>query len=109
MTMGPNPFLSENRVSDIDFGYRDNYSVNGIYKIPDGYKIDALPKSVTIVMPDQSIIFKRTVAEDNGTIVIRYMLDHKKSLYFSEDYPDIRDFYKKMYELLNEQVVLKKI
>ena len=109
MTMGPNPFLSENRFSDIDFGYRDNYSVNGIYKIPEGYKIDALPKSVTIVMPDRSIIFKRTVAEDNGTIVIRYMLDHKKSLYFSEDYPDIKDFYKKMYEVLNEQVVLKKI
>ncbi len=109
MTMGANPFLSENRFSDIDFGYRDNYSVNGIYKIPNGYKIDALPKSVTIVMPDRSIIFKRTVAEDNGTIVIRYMLDHKKSLYFSEVYPDIKDFYKKMYEVLNEQVVLKKM
>jgi len=109
MTMGPNPFLSENRFSDIDFEYRNNYSVNGIYKIPAGYKTDALPKSVTIVMPDQSIVFKRTVAEDNGIILIRYALNHKKTIYFNNDYQDLRGFYKKMYELLDEQMVLKKL
>jgi len=49
-----NPFLSENRMTDIDFGYSRNYSINGIYKIPAGYKADALPKSVSMVMPDKS-------------------------------------------------------
>jgi hypothetical protein len=106
--MGANPFINENRYSDIDFGYRNNYSISGIYKLPAGYKTDALPKSITIVMPDQSIIFKRTVAVDNGTVLIRYVLNHKKALYFKKDYDDIRGFYKKMYELLNEQIVLKK-
>jgi len=106
--IGDNPFISENRYSDIDFGYRDDYSVSGIYKLPAGYKTDALPKSVTIVMPDQSILFKRTIAEDNGTITVRYLIDHRKTVCFSEQYQDLRGFYKKMYELLNEQVILKK-
>lgn len=106
--MGENPFTNEERHSDIDFGYRDNYSLNGIYKLPAGYKTEALPKTVTIVSPDRSIIFKRTIIEDNGTIVVRYMLNHTKSIYFKKDYQDIRGFYKKMYELLNEQIVLKK-
>ena len=59
-------------------------------------------------MPDRSIIFKRIVAEDNGTLVVRFALTHKKTYYFSDEYQDLRGFYKKMYEMLNEQIVLKK-
>ncbi len=106
--MGPNPFMKEERYSDIDFGYRDNYSINGIYKIPDGYKAETLPKNITIVMPDQSITFKRTIIQQDGTISVRYVLNHKKTLYFRENYADMRVFYKQLYELLNEQIVLKK-
>jgi len=103
-----NPFLSENRYTDIDFGYKDNLTVNGIYKIPDGYKIDALPKSVTMAMPDQSIIFKRVVGEQDGNVVIRFMISYRQTIFFKENYANFHEFYKKMYELLNEQVVLKK-
>ena len=106
--LGKNPFHSEERFSDIDFGYRDNYAAYGVYKLPAGYKIDALPKTISIVTPDQSMIFKRTVAEDNGTILVKYVLNHRITLYFKEDYGDIRSFYNKMYDLLNEQIVLKK-
>ena len=108
--LGKNPFYSDERFSDIDFGYRDNYAVYGVYKLPAGYKVDALPKTISIVMPDQSMIFKRTVAQDNdnGTILVKYVLNHRKTLYFREDYGDIRSFYNKMYDLLNEQIVLKK-
>jgi len=105
---GKNPFIGEERFSDIDFGYLNNYSVYAVYKLPTGFKTDALPKTMTLVMPDKSAIFKRTVAEDNGTVLIKYVVIRNKSLYLKEDYPDIREFYKKMYELLNEQIVLKK-
>jgi hypothetical protein len=106
--MGDNPFISNSRYSDIDFGYRRDFSISGIYKVPDGYKVDALPKSITSFMPDRSIMFKRVVVQDKGTILVRYTIDHKKSLYFAKDYPDIKAFYKSMYDLLNEQIVLKK-
>jgi hypothetical protein len=107
-SMGKNPFFKDERFSDIDFGYLDNYAVYGVYKMPDGYKSEALPKSISVMMPDQSMVFKRTVAEDGGTILVKYVLSHRKTIYFREDYPDIQGFYKKMYELLNEQIVLKK-
>ncbi|MBS7565862.1 DUF3857 domain-containing protein [Mucilaginibacter sp. Bleaf8] len=103
-----NPFLNENRTSDVDFGHLDNLNISGIYKIPSGYKPEALPQSISIVMPDKSIVFRRIVAEQEGTIVVRYFIDHKKTVYFKEDYGDLHAFYKKMHELLNEQVVLKK-
>ncbi|MES2278560.1 MAG: DUF3857 domain-containing protein [Bacteroidota bacterium] len=103
-----NPFLNETRVSDIDFGYRDNFSMVGNYKIPEGYKTDALPKNITVQMPDQSIVFKRIIGEQDGTVVVRYTIDYKKSTYTKDEYEQLYDFYKKLHELMNEQVVLKK-
>jgi hypothetical protein len=103
-----NPFLSENRLTDIDFGYSKNYSINGVYKIPAGYKTDALPKNITMTMPDKSVIFKRIVGEQDGKIIVRYNITYSKSMYAKGDYRDFHEFFKKMYEMLNEQIVLKK-
>ena len=103
-----NPFLSDERISNIDFGCLYNYSINGRYSLPPGFKTVALPKSVSMQMPDKSITFKRVAAEDDGAIVIHYTIDFKRSLFTKDEYPGIRDFYKKMYEMLNEQIVLKK-
>ena len=107
-TLDANPFLSEKRSSAIDFGCLNNYAINGRYKIPEGYKIEALPKSISLVMPDKSIIFKRVVGEQDGDIIVHYTIDYKKAIYSVDEYSQIHEFYKKMYEMLNEQIVLKK-
>lgn len=107
-TLQTNPFLSDTRSTDIDFGYRDNYSISGVYKIPAGYKVESLPKNINTITPDNSIGFKRIVIEEDGTITIRYVIDHKKTIFFREQYADFHEFYKKMFEMLNEQIVLKK-
>ena len=60
-------------------------------------------------MPDKSIAFKRIIVEQQGAIIVRYNIDYKKSLYFKEDYQDLRAFYKKLQEIMNEQIVLKKV
>jgi hypothetical protein len=104
-----NPFSREMRFADIDFGYCNKYSINEIFKIPAGYKIDALPKSVNMMMPDSSITFKRKIVDQDGTIVARYVIDFKKSIFPKDDYQEFHTFFRKMYEMLNEQVVLKKL
>jgi hypothetical protein len=103
-----NPFLAENRMTDIDFAYPRSYSINGIYKMPVGYKTDALPKSVSMTMPDKSFGFRRIVAEQDGSIVIRYIITYNVAEYSREHYPELHEFFKKMTEMLNEQIVLKK-
>jgi len=103
-----NPFLSERRMTDIDFGYLPNYTITGNYKIPAGYKVDALPPSTRMAMSDQSISFRRLVAENEGTITVRYNIVYRKSIIFKENYEELRAFYKKMYKLINDQIVLKK-
>jgi hypothetical protein len=103
-----NPFINETRVSDIDFGCLNNFLISGRYKMPGGYKVDVLPKSMNILMPDKSISFKRIVAEQDGYIIVHYVINYKKATYPKADYPDIYAYFKRMNELLNEQIVLKK-
>lgn len=103
-----NPFLSENRATDIDFGYQRSYTVSGIYKEPTGYKVDALPKSISMTMPDRSVSFKRLVAEQDGIITVRFVINYNQAEYSKDNYPDFHEFFKKMHEMLNEQIVLKK-
>ncbi len=104
-----NPFLSENRQAVIDFGNVNSYSIKSFYKTPGGYKTESVPQGISMAMPDKSISFKRIVAAEEGVITIRYTIDFNRSIFTADEYPVIRDFYKKMYEMLNEQIVLKKI
>ena len=103
-----NPFLSETRSSDIDFGYPSTLTINGIYKEPAGYKVDALPKNINMTMPDRGITFKRVIGEQNGSIVVRYVVSYNKSIYFKEDYADFHEFFKQLFQMLNEPIALKK-
>ncbi|MBE9586713.1 DUF3857 domain-containing protein [Mucilaginibacter sp. JRF] len=106
--MNTNPFISENRYTDIDYGYRDNVSFTGMYKIPAGFKTETLPKSVSLTLPDNGVNFKRIVNASNDVISVRYVIDRQKTTYFKEDYADFREFSRQMYEMMNEQIVLKK-
>ncbi|EHQ29160.1 DUF3857 domain-containing protein [Mucilaginibacter paludis] len=103
-----NPFLGEKRNSDIDFGYCNAYIINGTYKIPPGYNIDALPKSMVLNMPDKSIVFKRVAGLLNGSLQVHYNITYTRSTFSVGQYPAIREFYKKMYSMLNEPIVFKK-
>lgn len=59
-------------------------------------------------MPDKSFTFRRIIGEQEGTILIRYTISYNVAEYSKDHYPDMYEFFKKMYEMLNEQIVLKK-
>jgi len=103
-----NPFLNENRLTNIYFAYPRSYYVNGAFKIPAGYKTDAIPKNISMVMPDKSFSFKRFIVEQDGQILVRYTVNYNVAEYSKENYPQLFEFFKKMHEMLNEQIVLKK-
>ena len=42
-----NPFIAEQRISDIDYGYLQHYIIAGSFNIPDGYAFDALPENIS--------------------------------------------------------------
>jgi hypothetical protein len=63
---------------------------------------------MNLLMPDSSISFKRIVASEDGFVVVHYVIDFKRSYYTAVEYQPLFEFYRKMHEMLNEQIVLKK-
>ena len=60
-------------------------------------------------MPDKSIIFKRIVLEQEGFVIVYYVINYKKSIFPRSEYTDMHAYFKRMTTLLNEQIVLKKV
>ncbi len=106
--LGKNPFTEENRVTNIDFTYPQKYLVSASYILPDDFVVEELPKNKKMMMPDSSIVLARMVQKENNTISFRFMLDINAPGYDVEDYPLIKEFFKKMYAILEERIVLKK-
>jgi Domain of Unknown Function with PDB structure (DUF3857) len=103
-----NPFTDDDRTTDVDFGYMQDYSIYGSFIIPDGYSFDELPKNMTMIMPDTSIIFTRHLQAEDNTLNTRVSIQFKKTFYSAQYYPEFQEFYKKMLAKLNEQIVIKK-
>lgn len=103
-----NPFIADNRISDIDFGVEQHYTVFGNYTIPAGYTFDGLPENISLSTSDNGIQFNRTVSVDANLLNVRMTLEFKRSFYPAATYGEFREFYKKLFDKLNEQVVIKK-
>ena len=103
-----NPFISDERLSDIDFGYTQEYMIFGSYSIPQGYIFETLPENLSMVMPDNSIVFNRRLQAEDNLLNVRITVSFKRSFYPAMSYPAFAAFYKKLFSRLNEQIVIKR-
>lgn len=103
-----NPFIADKRVSDIDFGVPPDYTIFGNFTIPPGYVFDGLPENFSMVTSDNDIVFNRTVQVESNLLNVRITVEFKRSFYPASAYPGFKEFYKKLFDKLNEQVVIKK-
>ena len=103
-----NPFVSDSRQTDVDYGYNQNYIINGHVNIPEGYQFEQPPKNITMIMPDTSIIFRRVNEVKDGKISFRITLEFRRPIYAADEYPALKEFYKGFFALLNEQIVFRK-
>jgi hypothetical protein len=103
-----NPFVADERISDVFFGILQKHSVVANINIPEGYVFEELPKNITMIMPDTSIIIRRISQVSSERLMLRIDLEFKKPFYAANEYEGFREFYKKLFDLLNEQYVIKK-
>ena len=103
-----NPFVADDRMADIDFGFLQDFSMFGNYTIPQDYVFEELPANFSMIMPDTSIIFTRNIQADENLLNVRMTVEFKRTFYQVSDYPEFAAFYKKLFAKLNEQIVIKK-
>ncbi len=103
-----NPFTNENRYSDIYYGQNQKITLTGNFDIGKNYSIQELPKNLKMIMPDTSIVFSRLLNFEDNMLSYRITIEYKQPFYPPSEYPYIYEFHKSIYQLLEEQVVIKK-
>lgn len=103
-----NPFISDIRFTNIDYGCLQSDMLVENIELPASLKIESLPKNVRMIMPDTSITLTRLIDVENNILRVKYSISTTRSVFTADEYDYVKDFYKKMAEIMNEQIVLRK-
>jgi hypothetical protein len=102
-----NPFVADYRFTDIDFGTKYTYLLDGSFTVPDQMVVDALPKNMTLRTDDSMMLTSRELTKAGNTIEVKIKVVINKSRYDADDYLAVKSFFGKMVDMLSEPIVLK--
>lgn len=108
-TQKQNPFKQENREYPVDYGFpfQEKYAIN--IQIPEGFKVESLPQSITLTMNENLGVFRFLTNQQGNMIQISISNQINSSIFLSQDYVSLKSYYQKMIEKQNEKIVIVKI
>jgi len=104
-----NPFKNPDRRYNIDLGpiSEEQYTIN--FTIPDGYKVESMPKSAKMAYEANEINFDYLTETNGNTLKFSVKLKQKTDYVLSTGYPQLQQFFGEMASKMEEQVVLTKL
>lgn len=96
------------RLYPIDFGYPVEETFIATYEYPKNYKVVETPKNLSVSLPENSGRFTYLVTVNGNKLTITSRIQLRKSVYYTEEYGSLQEFFDKIVAKHNEQVVLKK-
>jgi len=104
-----NPFKLEDRKFPVDFAtpWKDVHRVS--IQIPEGYKIEILPKNIAIRMLEDLGVFKFQTSQIGNKINTVCILQFNSAIIAPKYYAVLKGFYAKVVEKQSEKIVLVKI
>jgi len=103
-----NPFTSPTREYPVDFGAPFSESYNMQLTIPEGYLVEELPKSKSLVMEGKAGQFQYQVSQVGNKILLNYRFAIDKTLFIPSEYPTLQKFFNLVINKQAEQIILKK-
>ena len=100
-----NPFVTQHRFTDIDFGSLYQGTFRSSITIPDSWVPEKLPANTALYSPDRSISVKRMIEKTGNELKIQILVSINKESYPAVDYDAIRAFFKEMIVLLDEPIL----
>lgn len=104
-----NPFKLKAREYPIDFDYPSEGSYRVTINIPKGYKVETIPESKAMKLPDEMGFFSYTVVSNTTSIQIIVKSQINQSILSSIYYDAVKEFYNQIVLKEAEKVVLTKI
>ena len=104
-----NPFKMENRAYPVEFPYPTNDQYILTLNIPEGYKVEELPKPMNLSLPPEDARFSYAISSDEKTIKMAVKIQVNKTTIPADDYAFLKNFFNQVAAKLDEMIVLKKI
>lgn len=108
-SLNENPFRLEERKFPVDFTYPQKEEIVMVYDLPQGYEIEFLPQSMRISFKNKLVFDFSTKVNDRNQLEIKKIIENPFYVVETSDYPALKEFFNKIVEKQNEQIVLKKV
>ena len=106
--MEKNRYTLEERKYPVDYNFPISEDYTFSYTLPAGLKVESLPQSVTLKLPDNSILISYNIRKVDNKILIEYKRDVNKILFLPEKYAELKSLYDEVVKKHEEQIILKK-
>jgi hypothetical protein len=103
-----NPFKVETRTYPIDFTFPRHLEHVISIKIPEGYKVDYLPKKGILKLGDGAAKLTYLIEVYNNMILVKVNMEVNVTLFLPQDYSLLREFYISLMNKEDEKIVLVK-
>ena len=104
-----NPFKMEDRTYPVEMPYPTNYQYVLTLTIPEGYKVEELPKNLNLSLPPDDARFVYQTSSDEKTIRLTVRIQINRTVYAAESYKFLKTFFAQISTKLEDMIVLRKI
>jgi hypothetical protein len=107
-TVEKNKYTLEERKYPVNYNYPLAETYYFEYTLPEGYRVESLPASTLLRLPDNSINLSYSSQTLGNKIIIVYKRNINKILFTAEEYPNLKEMYNQIVKKHSEQIILKK-
>ena len=104
-----NPLKSSERIYPLNLANGISQTVIANFRIPAGYKLDEVPKSEIISLPDKAGKFTYQVRQADNTIQVSSVIAVSKLQFLSEEYADLKELFERVVQKHAQTLVIKKV
>lgn len=103
-----NPLKDAERIYPMNLPCAMKQTVICNFKIPEGFKVDELPKSEMFTLPEKAGQFSYQIRVDNNTLQLNSTVQLNKLVFLAEEYHDVKLLFDKVVEKHAQAIVFKK-
>ncbi len=104
-----NPFKLINRAYPVEFASPLTEQYVAMIAIPEGYKVEELPRDLTLSMPQEGLLFDYQISNDSDKFIkLAVKLQINKTVFVASEYDDLKAIFRQVAHKFTQKVVLKR-
>lgn len=103
-----NPFKEKERLYPVDFGVAIDETFKATYTLPRGFQVEEMPKDMKVELPKNSGRFIYQVLANGNEVTIFSRISLRKTIFYTDEYPFLRELFNQIVAKHAEQVVLRR-